>query len=57
MYTTITGSVITVDAHTGAVVALEDTERGHDPAERYAYADGAGHVGVIASVTRPTWSR
>ncbi|HKY16676.1 MAG TPA: GTP 3',8-cyclase MoaA [Microthrixaceae bacterium] len=32
---------------------LEVTPRGHDPAERFAYADGAGHVGVIASVTRP----
>jgi cyclic pyranopterin phosphate synthase len=27
--------------------------RGHEPAERWRYADGAGEVGVIASVTRP----
>jgi len=26
---------------------------GPAPAERYRYADGGGHVGVIASVTRP----
>lgn len=27
--------------------------RGAEPADRYRYRDGAGHVGVIASVTRP----
>jgi GTP 3',8-cyclase len=27
--------------------------RGPEPADRYQYRDGAGHVGVIASVTRP----
>ncbi|HTT88445.1 MAG TPA: GTP 3',8-cyclase MoaA [Acidimicrobiales bacterium] len=27
--------------------------RGPEPADRYRYADGAGHVGVVASVTRP----
>ena len=27
--------------------------RGPEPADRYRYLDGAGHVGVIASVTRP----
>jgi cyclic pyranopterin phosphate synthase len=27
--------------------------RGNQPAERYRYADGAGEVGVVASVTRP----
>ncbi len=28
-------------------------ERGPEPADRYEYLDGAGSVGVIASVTRP----
>jgi cyclic pyranopterin phosphate synthase len=27
--------------------------RGNQPAERYRYSDGAGEVGVVASVTRP----
>ena len=27
--------------------------RGAEPADRYRYLDGAGHVGVVASVTRP----
>jgi cyclic pyranopterin phosphate synthase len=27
--------------------------RGHQPAERFAYRDGRGEVGVIPSVTRP----
>jgi cyclic pyranopterin phosphate synthase len=36
-----------------AVFPLEATGRGHEPAERFRYADGGGHVGVIASVTEP----
>lgn len=45
------------------VFPIESTVRGHDPAERFRYADadgldrdgleGGGHVGVIASVTQP----
>jgi cyclic pyranopterin phosphate synthase len=37
----------------GGVHPLEAVARGHEPAERFAYLDGAGHVGVIPSVTRP----
>ena len=37
----------------GAVFPLEQTERGAAPAERFRYLDGAGSVGVIASVTAP----
>ena len=29
------------------------SQRGHEPAERFAYRDGTGEVGVIPSVTRP----
>lgn len=36
-----------------AVYPLEPIRRGSEPAERFAFADGAGEVGVIASVTRP----
>jgi GTP 3',8-cyclase len=36
-----------------AVHALDPIQRGHEPAERFAYRDGRGEVGVIASVTRP----
>ncbi|MGH9084787.1 MAG: GTP 3',8-cyclase MoaA, partial [Acidimicrobiales bacterium] len=36
-----------------AVFPLEPIERGHAPAERFRYLDGAGEVGVIPSVTRP----
>ena len=36
-----------------AVFPLEPIVRGHEPAERFAYRDGRGEVGVIASVTRP----
>ena len=36
-----------------AAFPLEPVVRGHEPAERFRYRDGAGHVGVIASVTRP----
>jgi GTP 3',8-cyclase len=32
---------------------LEPVTRGHQPAERFRYTDGAGEVGVIPSVTRP----
>jgi cyclic pyranopterin phosphate synthase len=36
-----------------AVYPIEAVARGHQPAERFAYRDGAGEVGVIPSVTRP----
>jgi cyclic pyranopterin phosphate synthase len=36
-----------------AVFPLEPIVRGSEPAERFAYRDGRGEVGVIASVTRP----
>lgn len=36
-----------------AVYPLDPIERGSEPAERFAYRDGNGEVGVIASVTRP----
>ncbi len=32
---------------------VEPLARGHQPAERFRYTDGAGEVGVIPSVTRP----
>jgi GTP 3',8-cyclase len=32
---------------------VEPLVRGHQPAERFAYTDGRGEVGVIPSVTRP----
>ena len=32
---------------------LVPVERGAAPAERFAYADGMGHIGVIGSVTEP----
>lgn len=35
------------------VYPLAPVERGHEPAERFRYLDGAGFVGVIPSVTRP----
>jgi GTP 3',8-cyclase len=37
----------------GAVYPLDEIRRGHEPAERFAYRDGRGEVGVIPSVTRP----
>lgn len=37
----------------GAAFPLEPVARGHEPAERFRYLDGAGEVGVIPSVTRP----
>jgi GTP 3',8-cyclase len=36
-----------------AVHPVEPIARGHQPAERFAYRDGRGEVGVIPSVTRP----
>jgi cyclic pyranopterin phosphate synthase len=36
-----------------AVYPVEAIQRGHEPAERFVYRDGAGEVGVIPSVTRP----
>jgi cyclic pyranopterin phosphate synthase len=36
-----------------AVFPIEPLVRGHQPAERFAYRDGRGEVGVIPSVTRP----
>ncbi|MDP1818417.1 MAG: GTP 3',8-cyclase MoaA [Acidimicrobiales bacterium] len=36
-----------------AAFPLEPLARGHAPAERFRYLDGAGEVGVIPSVTRP----
>ena len=33
-------------------LAVEDAPRGSMPAERFAYADGRGRVGVVASVTQ-----
>jgi cyclic pyranopterin phosphate synthase len=38
----------------GAISArwpLEEVRRGHEPAQRWRYADGAGEIGVIPSVT------
>ena len=32
---------------------FEPVTRGHEPAERFRYTDGAGEFGVIASVSRP----
>jgi cyclic pyranopterin phosphate synthase len=34
-----------------AVFPLEAVARGHEPAERFRYRDGAGEIGVIASVS------
>jgi len=36
-----------------AAFPLEPERRGSAPAERFRYLDGAGHLGVIASVTEP----
>jgi cyclic pyranopterin phosphate synthase len=36
-----------------AVFPVDPVVRGSEPAERFAYRDGAGEVGVIPSVTRP----
>ncbi len=40
-------------AAAGAAANSSGVGRGPEPADRYRYLDGAGHVGVIASVTRP----
>jgi cyclic pyranopterin phosphate synthase len=37
----------------GSVFDFEPLEHGPEPASRFAYADGAGEFGVIASVTQP----
>ncbi|HZA86962.1 MAG TPA: GTP 3',8-cyclase MoaA, partial [Acidimicrobiales bacterium] len=37
----------------GTIFPIDPIVRGHEPAERFAYRDGAGEVGVIPSVTRP----
>ena len=37
----------------GAVFPLAPLERGSDPAERFAYRDGQGEIGVIGTVTEP----
>jgi cyclic pyranopterin phosphate synthase len=37
----------------GAIFPVDPIVRGHEPAERFAYRDGDGEVGVIPSVTRP----
>ncbi len=36
-----------------SVFPTEPIRRANEPAERYRYVDGAGYVGVIASVTKP----
>lgn len=48
-------AVVGVDeivARIGSVYPLEPLAQGSEPASRYRYSDGKGHVGVIASVTR-----
>jgi GTP 3',8-cyclase len=35
------------------IYPVDPIQRGHEPAERFAYRDGRGEVGVIPSVTRP----
>jgi cyclic pyranopterin phosphate synthase len=50
------GQVVTqaeIVAQIHAVFPLEPIARGHEPAERFRYLDGAGEVGVIPTVTRP----
>lgn len=48
--------VLTADEIVGAIGAVYPLEafdvRGNQPAERYRYLDGAGEIGVVASVTR-----
>jgi cyclic pyranopterin phosphate synthase len=49
------GAVVSQDEIVSAidpVFPLEPIVRGHEPAERFAYRDGVGEVGVIPSVTR-----
>ncbi len=48
--------VVPADEILAAVAAEFPTEpvvRANEPAERYRYLDGGGHIGVIASVTKP----
>ena len=48
--------VVPADEILAAISAEYPTEavvRANEPAERYRYLDGGGHVGVIASVTKP----
>src|SRR5215510_13616971 len=40
-------------AEVGAEFPVDPLVRGHQPAERFAYRDGRGEIGVIPSVTRP----
>jgi len=40
-------------AAVGAEYPVDPLVRGHQPAERFAYRDGHGEIGVIPSVTRP----
>jgi cyclic pyranopterin phosphate synthase len=50
------GSVVPsseVVARVGAEFELEPVAHGPEPASRFRYADGAGEIGVIASVTEP----
>jgi cyclic pyranopterin phosphate synthase len=49
-------AVVSQDEILGAINAIypvDAIQRGHEPAERFAYRDGLGEVGVIPSVTRP----
>jgi cyclic pyranopterin phosphate synthase len=39
-------------AAVGGVFPLDPIVRGHEPAERFAFRDGRGEIGVIPSVTR-----
>ncbi|WP_419842008.1 GTP 3',8-cyclase MoaA [Candidatus Poriferisodalis sp.] len=48
--------VVSADEIIAAVSAefpIEPVVRASEPAERYRYLDGGGHIGVIASVTKP----
>jgi GTP 3',8-cyclase len=50
------GAVVSQDEILSAINAIypvDPIQRGHEPAERFAYRDGMGEVGVIPSVTRP----
>ncbi len=50
------GSVVSQEeilAAIGTEYPVDPLVRGHQPAERFAYRDGRGEVGVIPSVTRP----
>jgi GTP 3',8-cyclase len=50
------GAVVSQEEILGIVSAVHPVEplvRGNQPAERFAYIDGRGEVGVIPSVTRP----